>query len=110
MGVPLVTLQGNAFAGRVAASLLNTLDLGELITHSAKEYENLAVELATDRERLQMIRAKLRTTIQTSPLFDSGLFTRNLEKAYELMYKRYQNDLPPDHIVVESASKITGTK
>jgi predicted O-linked N-acetylglucosamine transferase (SPINDLY family) len=110
MGVPLVTLTGNAFAGRVAASLLKTLDLSELITHSADEYENLAVELATDHERFKMIRDKLRIAVQTSPLFDSLLFTRNIEKAYELMYERYQNDLPSDHIVVESASKIIGSK
>jgi protein O-GlcNAc transferase len=56
MGVPLVTLAGNAFAGRVAASLLNTLDLGELITHSAEEYEKIAVDLAINRDRLQRSR------------------------------------------------------
>jgi predicted O-linked N-acetylglucosamine transferase (SPINDLY family) len=102
MGVPLVTLLGNAFAGRVAASLLKTLDLGELITRSAAEYEQLAVNLALDPDRLRMIRVKLLASIQMSPLFDSELFTRNIEKAYELMYERYQNDLNPDHMVVEA--------
>ena len=43
---------------------------------------------------------KLNVNIQISPLFDSELFTRNIEKAYELMYERYRNDLAPDHIVV----------
>jgi predicted O-linked N-acetylglucosamine transferase (SPINDLY family) len=100
MGVPLVTHAGNAFVGRVAASLLNTLDLGELITHSADEYEKIAVDLAINRERLQRIKEKLNANIQTSSLYDSVLFTRHIEKAYELMYERYRNDLEPDHIVV----------
>jgi predicted O-linked N-acetylglucosamine transferase (SPINDLY family) len=100
MGVPLVTLAGNAFAGRVAASLLNTLDLGELIAHSAEEYEKISVDLASNRDRLQEIKEKLNVNIQTSSLFDSEQFTRHIEKAYELMYERYRNGLEPDHIVV----------
>jgi predicted O-linked N-acetylglucosamine transferase (SPINDLY family) len=100
MGVPLVTLAGNAFAGRVAASLLKTLDLGELIAHSAEEYEKIAVDLAINRDRLRRIKEKLDVNIQTSSLFDSERFTRHIEKAYELMYERYRNDLEPDHIVV----------
>jgi predicted O-linked N-acetylglucosamine transferase (SPINDLY family) len=102
MGVPLVTLSGNALAGRYAASLLKALDLGELITHSVDEYEQLAIDLAHDPDRLRGIREKLSANVQTSTLFDSDTFTRNLEKAYELMYERYQSDLAPDHIVVES--------
>lgn len=101
MGVPLVTRAGNAFAGRYAASLLNILDLSELITHSADEYEKIALDLAINRDRLQGIKEKLNANIQTSPLFDSERFTRHIEKAYELMYERYRNDLEPDHLVVE---------
>jgi protein O-GlcNAc transferase len=100
MGVPLVTHAGNAFAGRYAASLLNILDLSELIAHSANEYEKIAVDLAINRDRLQRIKEKLNVNIQTSSLFDSDKFTRHIEKAYELMYERYRNDLDPDHIVV----------
>jgi predicted O-linked N-acetylglucosamine transferase (SPINDLY family) len=100
MGVPLLTVSGKAFSGRVAASLLKTLDLDELITYSAAVYENIAVDLASNRNRLQKIKEKLKAGIQTSSLFDSELFSRNIEKAYKLMYERYQDDLAPDHIVV----------
>jgi protein O-GlcNAc transferase len=101
MGVPLVTLIGNAFAGRVAASQLKTLDLAELVAHSVDEYEKIAVDLATDRDRLKKIKEKLKANVQTSSLFDSERFTRHIEKAYELMYERYRNDLTLDHIFVE---------
>jgi predicted O-linked N-acetylglucosamine transferase (SPINDLY family) len=100
MGVPLVTVSGKSFSGRVAASLLKTLDLDELITDSAAEYEKTAIDLAINRNRLQKIKEKLDVNIQTSSLFDSELFTRNIEEAYKLMYERYQNDLAPDHMTV----------
>jgi predicted O-linked N-acetylglucosamine transferase (SPINDLY family) len=101
MGVPLVTIIGNAFAGRVAASLLKTMDLGELITHSVDEYEKISVDLAINQERLKRVKEKLNANIQASPLFNSDMFARNIEKAYELMYERYRNALASDHIVVE---------
>ena len=47
-GLPVVTCQGNAFAGRVAASLLKAVGLPELVTHSLADYEALALRLATD--------------------------------------------------------------
>jgi predicted O-linked N-acetylglucosamine transferase (SPINDLY family) len=102
MGVPLVTGMGNVFAGRVAASLLNTLDLSELITVSSGDYENTAVDLATDPGRLKRVKEKLSYNVDNSPLFNSAMYTRHLEKAYRSMYERYRNDLAPDHIVVES--------
>jgi predicted O-linked N-acetylglucosamine transferase (SPINDLY family) len=99
-GVPVLTQAGNAFAGRVAASLLNAVGLPELITHSAEEYEALAVELALHPEKLKAIKQKLARNRLTMPLFNTPLYTRHLEAAYEAMYQRYQAGLPPDHIAV----------
>jgi hypothetical protein len=36
----------------------------------------------------------------TTPLFNTELFTKDIEAAYSAMYKRYHADLPPDHIYV----------
>jgi predicted O-linked N-acetylglucosamine transferase (SPINDLY family) len=98
MGLPVLTLMGESFAGRVAASLLNAVDLPELITHTAQEYETLAIALATDSESLGGIRAQLEKNRLTQPLFNTPLFTRNLEAAYIKMYEVYQSDLAPKHI------------
>jgi predicted O-linked N-acetylglucosamine transferase (SPINDLY family) len=99
-GVPVLTQVGNAFAGRVAASLLNAVGLPELITHSAEEYEALAIELALQPEKLNAIKQKLARGRLATPLFNTPLYTRHLEAAYEAMYHRYQAGLPPDHIVI----------
>ena len=100
-GLPVLTRVGEAFAGRVAASLLNAIHLPELITATQQEYEALAIELATHPERLAQIRQKLADNRLTTPLFDTELFTRNIEAAYTEMYERYQADLPPGHIHVQ---------
>jgi len=99
IGVPLLTQVGTTFAGRVAASLLRTLGLGELITDSAQQYEAQAVSLATAPERLAAIRARLVAAVERSPLYDSTLFTRQVEDLYEAMYERYRRKLPAEHIV-----------
>jgi predicted O-linked N-acetylglucosamine transferase (SPINDLY family) len=81
-GLPVLTLKGEAFAGRVAASLLEAVEMPELITHSLAEYEALALSLARDPARLAAIKEKLARKISTAPLFDADGFTRALETAY----------------------------
>jgi predicted O-linked N-acetylglucosamine transferase (SPINDLY family) len=99
-GLPVLTCVGKAFAGRVAASLLKAIDLPELITSSAEEYEQLAVALATDPVRLTGLKKRLEQNRLTSPLFDTHRFTRALEKAYARVHERYHRGLAPDHIAV----------
>jgi predicted O-linked N-acetylglucosamine transferase (SPINDLY family) len=99
-GLPVLTRIGRTFAGRVAASLLNAIGLPELITHSRHAYETLALELVNDRERLSSIRDRLEKNRLTKPLFDTALFTRHIEAAYEAMFRRHQAGLPPDDITI----------
>lgn len=79
-GLPLVTCTGETFAGRMAGSLLNAAGLPELITHSLREYEALALKLATDSKLLAGTKAKLARDRDTCPLFDSERITRDLER------------------------------
>lgn len=99
-GLPVLTLMGESFAARVAASLLNAIELPELITHTQEEYETRAIELATKPKLLAELKQKLAKNKLTTPLFNTTLFTKHIESAYKAMYDRYQNDLPPDHIYV----------
>ena len=99
-GLPILTQFGEAFAGRVAASLLNAIGLKELVTTTAHDYEELAIELAINSEKLAAIKAKIANHRLSTPLFDTQLFTRHIEAAYRAMYERHQARLPPDHIYV----------
>jgi predicted O-linked N-acetylglucosamine transferase (SPINDLY family) len=91
---------GQSFASRVAASLLNAIGLPELITNTQEEYEALAIELATNPQKLVEIKLKLANNRLTTPLFDTPLFTKNLEAAYLKMHERYLAGLPPECIYV----------
>ena len=88
VGLPVLTLAGQSFASRVAASLLNAVDLPELVTTTQAEYESLAIKLATYPEQLAAIRKKLAEKRLATPLFDSPLFTKNLEAVFVEMYER----------------------
>ncbi len=101
MGLPVLTCMGQSFASRVAASLLNAVNVPELITTTQEEYEALAIELATHPEKLKGIKEKLVANLPAAPLYDTPLFTRHLESAYQEMYHQYQNSLAPDHIFIQ---------
>jgi protein O-GlcNAc transferase len=85
VGLPVLTCMGSTFAGRVAASLLTTIGLPELIATDLAEYERLALELARHPERLAAIKAKLAANRDTSPLFDTTRFARDIEGVYQAM-------------------------
>jgi predicted O-linked N-acetylglucosamine transferase (SPINDLY family) len=103
-GVPVLTQAGESFASRVAASLLNAVDLPELITTTPTEYERVAIELATHSTRLTRMASILRDTREHSALFDTGAFTRNLEQLYADLSARHQMGIAPEH--AERSSRI----
>jgi len=100
-GLPVLTQLGSTFPGRVAASLLNAVGLPELIVSTRQAYEDLAIELAANPEKLAVIKRKLSKNRLTMPLFDTGLYARRLDAAYATMYGRYRAGLLPDHIDAE---------
>ena len=101
MGLPMLTYIGESYQARMGASIVNALNLPELITTSPEEYESLAIELASNPDKLRVIKDKLNSNLSTAPLFDTKLFTKSLESAYTEMYERHQQGLEPDHIYVE---------
>ena len=100
-GLPVLTKAGEAGVARLATSVLHAIEVPELITNTAKEYRELAVELASDPRKLKPIKDKLQANRLTSALFDPVGNTRHIEAAYVEMYRRYQADLPPDHIHID---------
>ena len=99
-GLPVLTNRGESFAARVAASLLEAVGLPGLVTTTQQQYEATAIELAGNPRRLTQLKNRLQARRLTTPLFETGQFTRHLEDAYTQMYERYQASLSPDHIYV----------
>jgi len=99
-GLPVLTQMGQAFAGRVAASLLNAVGLPEMITRDAAAYEALAIAIGRDAARAAALKAKLAAAIPTAPLFNTPRFTRHLEGAYRMMWQRHAAGLAPEGFAV----------
>jgi protein O-GlcNAc transferase len=103
-GLPVLTCAGDAFAGRVAASLLHAVGMAELITDNLVEYEAMALRLATTPALLAEVRGKLSRNRGSYPLFDTGRFCRHIEAAYIAMWERHQRGAPPAHFSVSALS------
>lgn len=99
-GLPILTCEGDTFAGRVAASALTAAGLPELITRSPAEYEHRAAALVRDPALLAGLRARLIAARDTAPLFDTARYTRNIESAFEKMWARHEAGLPPQAFAV----------
>lgn len=99
-GLPILTCIGETFAGRVAASMLRAIGLPELVVPTLAEYEALAVKLARELDTLGTLRARLAANRTTAPLFDTDLFRRHIEAAYETMHERALRGEPPRSFAV----------
>jgi predicted O-linked N-acetylglucosamine transferase (SPINDLY family) len=94
-GLPVLTCSGDTFAGRVAGSLMMAIGMPELVTGSLEEYEQTALALARDPDRLIALRQKLGKNRETSALFDLPKLTRNIEAAYARMWQSWLSGQKP---------------
>lgn len=102
-GCPVLTCPGQTFASRVAASLLHAAGLPELIAGTQSEYKSLAARLAkTDpgTGQLAELRARLGEERLTCALFDTALFVRRIESAFEQMHAMRAKGQPPKALAI----------
>jgi predicted O-linked N-acetylglucosamine transferase (SPINDLY family) len=97
-GIPVITFMGEAFAGRVGASLLNAIGLPELVMDSRESYEKMAIELGLNSEKLTSLKHRLTLNKNTMPLFDTKLYVANIEKLFEVMYRKHLEGEPVENI------------
>lgn len=105
-GAPVVTRIGETYSSRMSASLLTALGLPELITTSVQEYEALVLRLSVDRKALADIRRQLANNRLIYPIFDTVRFTKNLERAFEIIVEHHRAGLIPQHIEIASGSSV----
>ena len=99
-GVPILTCAGEAFASRMAGSLLHSLELPELVATDLADYEQRALALARDPGRLAALRHRLAGNRVTAGLFDTARFCRGLEQAYIRMWERAERGEAPQGFTV----------
>jgi len=103
-GVPMLTMIGETFVGRMAASMLHAVGLPELVAKSLPDYEALALKIATEPAFCTALKDKLTRSRGTYPLFDTERFTRHIEAAYLGMWQRYTSGEKPHSFAVAPSS------
>jgi protein O-GlcNAc transferase len=89
-GLPLVSCAGETFITRVSGSLLSAMGLADLLTSTLEDYEALVLRLANHPDELAAVKARLADARLTAPLFDTALATRNIEMAFQEMWRRHR--------------------
>ena len=102
-GVPLLTVLGSTFVGRMAASMLHAVGLPELVAESLSDYEARALRMATDPAFCTSLKQRLAHNRATFPLFNTTRFARHIEQAYVTMWQAHQKGLPPASFAVKAA-------
>ena len=95
VNLPVLTIKGESFPSRVAASLLNSIDMNELVTENIEEYEKLALKIFNNNDYFENIKFKIKENKISSNLFNSAIYTKNIEKAYTIAYQNFvKGELP----------------
>ena len=105
-GVPVITARGSHFASRVSESLLNAMELPELVGADHDDMVRIATQIGTDSDYRAALRAKVRANRLTTPLFDTARFTRDFETAIELMVHQHRSGVDGGHIDVPDRGPV----
>ena len=89
LGVPVVSLRGQVFQSRAGFSILNAVGLPDLVAQTREEYHDKAVRLASDLPALSALRSRLREQMRCSSLVDGKGFTREIERLYQEVWRRW---------------------
>lgn len=99
-GLPVLTCPGETMAARISASIVRAAGMPELVAVDREAYEAAAFRMATQPGELAALREKLARTRKTSPMFDTARRVRELDYAFEMMWKRHLAGLPPESFAV----------
>lgn len=100
MGVPVLTLAGDALVKRQGAAVMEPIGLADWVTASEEEYVARAVAAAADLAGLATLRRSLRDRLQQCPTVQPAAEARCLEAAFREMWRRWCAGLPPESFTV----------
>jgi predicted O-linked N-acetylglucosamine transferase (SPINDLY family) len=96
-GVPVITIYGRHYLSRMSSSIITNIGLPELVTKDLSEYKRLAIDLATHPKKMVALKQKLAKNRLISPLFNSKLFVKNLERLYQQVFSDYLHQAKNGH-------------
>jgi protein O-GlcNAc transferase len=105
-GLPLLTLCGQTFASRVAASLLHALKMDDLISNSLDEYIEKAIDILGRPAAIEELHQRLRQRLAATSLFDGRQFVKKLEAAYFAVWQNYCGGIAPSTLVFGEDSPL----
>jgi len=89
MGLPLVSMIGDAFKSRISTGILSYLNRTEWLAKNEAEYIEIAMRLATNPSQLNAMRLAQRDVVERSPLMDEPRFTHLFGSALREMWLRW---------------------
>ena len=100
-GLPIVTIKGQSLPSSVCASILNSMNLNELVSNNFDEYEEKISKLILELDYMNNIKKKIEVSKIESSFFNMKLYTSNIEKAYNICISRHHKKLSPDNIYID---------
>jgi len=88
-GVPVVSLAGHTLVGRIARSILTSLDLQDWLAPTPESYVDLAARKAADVAGLKQLRETLRERFDNSALGDNKAYVAAAEAQYRQLWHRW---------------------
>jgi len=79
MAIPFVTMKGDRFSSRNGQTIAINAGLPDWVANNATDYLAKAMSFSDDRTGLARLRARLRSQVLSSPLFDAPRFARHFE-------------------------------
>ena len=104
-GVPVITLEGKNFAGRVSGSLLKAAGLEALVQPDIKTYATVAINLFRNPDELERLKRFVRQKVPSSDVFNAAAKARQFEAAYRVAVERAVEGLAPVHMMMDNENK-----
>ena len=108
-GLPLLTLEGTGFAGRVGASLMCSAGLQEFVCPDVASYRERLLAFARNPARLVQARRQLDARRHEMALFDAKRFANEFLSLVEAMHQRRLQGQSPTHLAAAVPREVAST-
>ena len=99
-GLPILTKVGNSFSSRICGSILNSVNLKNLVTYSKKDYEEKAIYFGNNKKKINEIKEQISQSKLKNTFYDIRQYTLKLEEAFERVHLARLNGKKPSNIEI----------